>query len=54
MHGSFIKDNVRVDTWWTYLMDYFWQIDTDDEVVQKKVYEWAAEVNDEYLKQHGT
>lgn len=50
MSGTFVKDNIRVDTWWTSLMDYFWEIDTDDEAVQKKVYEWACEVYDEYLK----
>ena len=50
MHGTFIKDNIRVDTWWTNMLDYFWEIATDDEVVQKKVYEWACAVYDEYLK----
>ena len=32
------------------MLDYFGEIATDDEVVQKKVYEWACAVYDEYLK----
>ncbi len=48
--GFFIKDSIRVDTYWNDMMDYFWEIDTDDEAVQEKVYEWAAAVYDEYLK----
>lgn len=35
-------------------MDYLWKIDTNDETIQQKVYEWAVEVYDEYLRQHGT
>ena len=54
MSGFFIKDNIRVDTYWNDMLDYLWQIDTDDEAVQKKVYEWACEVYDEYLRQHRT
>ena len=50
MSGMFIKDNIRVNTWWDWLLDYFWEIDTDDEAIQKKVYEWAAMVYDEYEK----
>ena len=50
MSGFFIKDNIRVDTYWNDMMDYFWKIDTNDETVQQKVYEWACEVYDEYLK----
>lgn len=50
MHGTFIKDSIRVETWWGSFFDYFWEIDTDDEAVQKKVYDWAAAVYDEYLK----
>ncbi|MDE7288751.1 MAG: hypothetical protein K2N71_04505 [Oscillospiraceae bacterium] len=50
MRGSFVKDNIRVVTWWTGLLDYFWEIDTYDETVQEKVYEWAGEVYDEYLR----
>lgn len=50
MMGGFVKDNIRVDTFWTSLMDYFWTIDTDNEAVQKKVYKWACEVSDECLK----
>lgn len=50
LSGTFVKDNIRVETWWTNLTDYFWEIATDDEAVQKKVYEWAGEVYDEYLR----
>ncbi|MDE7294027.1 MAG: hypothetical protein K2N72_06355 [Oscillospiraceae bacterium] len=49
-HGSFIKDNIRVYTWWTNMLDYFWEVHTNDENVQNKVYEWAAIVYDEYKK----
>lgn len=50
MSGFFIKDNIRVYTYWNDIMDYFWEIDTDDEAVQKKVYEWACKVYDEYAR----
>lgn len=50
MSGSFVKDNIRVDTYWTNMMDCFWKIETDDEAVQKKVYGWACEVYDEYAR----
>lgn len=50
MRGSFVKDNIRVVTWWTSLLDCFWEIETYDEAVQKKAYEWAGEVYDEYLR----
>lgn len=53
MSGFFIKDNIRVDTYWNDMMDYFWEIDTNDETVQQKVYEWAVEIYNEYLRQHG-
>ena len=50
MSGFFVKDNISVDTYWNDMMDYFWEINTDDEAVQKKVYEWACEVYDGYLR----
>ncbi|MCH5192749.1 MAG: hypothetical protein J1F11_02235 [Oscillospiraceae bacterium] len=52
MSGSFVKEGIRVDTWWTSLVDYFWEIHTFDEAVHKKVYEWGAAVYDEYVKRH--
>lgn len=50
MKGTFVKDNIRVDTYWTNMMDCFWEIETDDEAVQKKVYGWACEAYDEYAR----
>ena len=48
--GGFIKDNIIVHTFWTGSMGYCWEITSNDELVQKKVYEWAAMVYDEYSK----
>lgn len=50
MSGSFVKDDIRVDTYWNDMMDCLWKIKTDDEAVHKKVYEWACEVYDEYVR----
>ena len=49
-HGGFIKDNIIVHTFWTGNMGYCWEINSNDELVQKIVYEWAAMVYDEYEK----
>ena len=38
MSGFFIKDNIRVNTYWDYMMDYLWKIETADEAVLIKVY----------------
>ena len=50
MAGYFIKDNIRVDTYWESMFDSYWIADTDDEEIKKKVFEWAVMVNNEYLK----
>lgn len=50
LSGTFVKDSIRVDTWWTNMFDYFWEIDTNDDAVKNKVYEWAVLVYEEYKK----
>ena len=50
MTGGFVKDGIKVYTWWDILFEYFWEIYSVDEAMHKKVYEWAAMVYDEYSK----
>lgn len=50
MSGGFVKDGIKVNTWWDNLYEYFWEIYSVDETVHKKVYEWATMVYDEFEK----
>ena len=50
--GSFVKDNIQVYTCWHSCYDYFWEVYTDDEIVKKRVYEWACKVYEEYKNQN--
>ena len=52
--GFFIKDNIKVNTYWNDMMDYFWKVYTDNEAVKKKVYDWACEVYDKYTELRNT
>lgn len=50
--GYFIKDNIKVNTYWEKGVGYSWKVDTEDEEIKKKVLEWAQKVHKEYLKKY--
>lgn len=50
--GYFIKDNIKVNTYWKKGFGYSWKVDTKDEEIKKKVLEWALEVHKEYLREY--
>ena len=52
MWGSFVKDGIKVKTYWHEIWDYDWTIDTVDPETEQKVFGWANEVYDEYIRRN--
>lgn len=52
MKGYFVKDGVRVDTYWSWERGYIWGIDRYDEDIKKKAVEWGRVVQREHLREY--